>query len=267
MTITQMPAIDVQRVSKTFRLPHEQRTHLKEYFLHPLRHTTYERQRALDNVTFDIGAGEFFGVIGPNGSGKSTLLKILAGIYRQDSGSVRVNGLLSPFIELGVGFNPELTGRDNIRINGTLLGLTRRQIDAAFRRDCRVRRARAVRRPEAEELLLGDAAAARVLDRDPGRRSTSSCSTRCLPSATQAFQQKCYRAPSSSSSRSGRRSSSSATTSTRSSASATERCCSSAGSSTQPGRPPTSSRATTSERPSAARARPGSGRRGASPMA
>jgi ABC-type polysaccharide/polyol phosphate transport system ATPase subunit len=132
MTIGQLPAIDVQRVSKTFRLPHEQRTHLKEYFLNPLRHTTYERQQALDEVTLSIGAGEFFGVIGPNGSGKSTLLKILAGIYRHDSGSVRVNGLLSPFIELGVGFNPELTAKDNIRINGTLLGLTRKQIAQRF---------------------------------------------------------------------------------------------------------------------------------------
>lgn len=130
--MAQVPAIDVQRISKTFRLPHEQRTHLKEYFLHPFRHTTYERQQALDDVTLSIGAGEFFGVIGPNGSGKSTLLKILAGIYRHDSGSVRVNGLLSPFIELGVGFNPELTARDNIRINGTLLGLTRKQIAQRF---------------------------------------------------------------------------------------------------------------------------------------
>jgi ABC-type polysaccharide/polyol phosphate transport system ATPase subunit len=76
--------------------------------------------------------GEFFGIIGPNGSGKSTLLKILAGIYRQDSGTVAVHGLLSPFIELGVGFNPELNARDNIMINGTLLGLTREQLNERF---------------------------------------------------------------------------------------------------------------------------------------
>lgn len=132
LSTEQAQAIDVQGVSKTFRLPHEQRTHLKEYFLHPLRHTTYERQEALKDVSLSIAAGEFFGVIGPNGSGKSTLLKILAGIYRQDSGVVSVNGLLSPFIELGVGFNPELTARDNIRINGTLLGLTRKQIMQRF---------------------------------------------------------------------------------------------------------------------------------------
>ena len=126
------PAIVVSHVSKTFRLPHERRTTLKEYFLHPFRRSRYEEQRALIDVTFRVEPGEFFGVIGPNGSGKSTLLKIIAGIYRQDSGTVHVNGLLSPFIELGVGFNPELTARDNIRINGTLLGLSKRELDERY---------------------------------------------------------------------------------------------------------------------------------------
>ncbi len=122
-------AIQVLDVSKTFQIPHEQRSTLKEHFLHPLRKTTYERNDALLDVSFDVARGEFFGVIGPNGSGKSTLLKILAGIYRADTGLVRVQGKLSPFIELGVGFNMELSARDNIWINGTLLGLTRREID------------------------------------------------------------------------------------------------------------------------------------------
>lgn len=126
------PAIELVGVEKAFRLPHEQRTTLKEYFLHPFRHTTYERQQALRGISFSVERGEFFGIIGPNGSGKSTLLKVIAGIYRQDAGEVRVNGLLSPFIELGVGFNPELTARDNIWINGTLLGLSRRQIRDRF---------------------------------------------------------------------------------------------------------------------------------------
>lgn len=125
-------AIEVVGVGKSFRLPHEQRTTLKEHFLNPLRHRSFETQRALDGVTFDVTEGEFFGIIGPNGSGKSTLLKVLAGIYRQDAGSVSVQGVLSPFIELGVGFNPELTARDNIRINGTLLGLTRREVRERF---------------------------------------------------------------------------------------------------------------------------------------
>ena len=126
------PAIEVAGVSKAFRLPHEQRTTFKEHFLHPLQRTTYEENRALDDVTFSIEGGEFFGIIGPNGSGKSTLLKILAGIYPPDRGRVRVRGRLSPFIELGVGFNPELTARDNIRVNGTLLGFTRRDLERKF---------------------------------------------------------------------------------------------------------------------------------------
>lgn len=125
-------AIEVAGVSKTFVIPHEQRMFFKEYFLHPFRRTTYERNDALKDVTFSVEAGEFFGVIGANGSGKSTLLRILAGIYVPDSGLVRVSGLLSPFIELGVGFNVELTARDNIRMNGTLAGLSKRQLEEKF---------------------------------------------------------------------------------------------------------------------------------------
>lgn len=124
--------IEVEGVSKTFRIPHEQRTFFKEYFVHPFRRVTYERNEALKDVTFSVEEGEFFGVIGPNGSGKSTLLRILAGIYVPDSGRVRVNGLLSPFIELGVGFNLDLNARDNIRINATLAGLTTRQVEERF---------------------------------------------------------------------------------------------------------------------------------------
>jgi ABC-type polysaccharide/polyol phosphate transport system ATPase subunit len=125
-------AIEVAGVSKTFRIPHEQRTFFKEYFTHPLRRPTYERNDALKEVTFSVEEGEFFGVIGANGSGKSTLLRILAGIYVPDSGVVRVCGLLSPFIELGVGFNIELTARDNIRMNGTLAGLTKCELEERF---------------------------------------------------------------------------------------------------------------------------------------
>ena len=127
-------AVEVSGLSKSFRIPHEQHTFFKEYFVHPFRRRTYEQNDALRNVTFSVEAGEFFGVIGPNGSGKSTLLRLLAGIYLPDSGVVRVNGLLSPFIELGVGFNIELTAHDNIRMNGTLAGLTKRQLDERFDR-------------------------------------------------------------------------------------------------------------------------------------
>jgi ABC-2 type transport system ATP-binding protein len=126
------PAIEVTAVSKSFRIPHEKRTYFKEYFLNPFRRTTYERNDALKDVTFSVDAGEYFGIFGPNGSGKSTLLRILAGIYVADRGRVRVRGLLSPFIELGVGFNLELNARDNIRINATLAGLTKKQLEARF---------------------------------------------------------------------------------------------------------------------------------------
>jgi ABC-2 type transport system ATP-binding protein len=92
----------------------------------------YEIQRALHNIDFAIEKGEFFGIVGRNGSGKSTLLKILAGIYQPTEGSVETNGRLVPFIELGVGFNPELTGRENVYLNGALLGFSRAHIDAMY---------------------------------------------------------------------------------------------------------------------------------------
>jgi ABC-type polysaccharide/polyol phosphate transport system ATPase subunit len=125
-------AITVTGISKSFVLPHHQRTTLKEHFLHPFDRRTYEMQQALRDVSFSVERGEFFGIIGPNGSGKSTLLKILAGIYTPDAGAVRVDGKISPFIELGVGFNHDLDARDNILVNGTLLGLSRREIEGKF---------------------------------------------------------------------------------------------------------------------------------------
>jgi len=92
----------------------------------------YEDFNALDDVSFEVKKGEFFGIIGRNGSGKSTLLKILAGIYQADKGKVKVNGMISPFLELGIGFNPELSGRDNVYLNATVLGMTQKQIDKKF---------------------------------------------------------------------------------------------------------------------------------------
>jgi ABC-type polysaccharide/polyol phosphate transport system ATPase subunit len=130
--VTAAPAIEAVGIAKTFQIPHERRTTFREYFVHPFRRVSYERNEALKDVSFTVEPGEFFGVIGPNGSGKSTLLKILANIYRPDAGVVRVNGKLSPFIELGVGFNIELSARDNVWINGTLLGLTRRELKEKF---------------------------------------------------------------------------------------------------------------------------------------
>jgi ABC-type polysaccharide/polyol phosphate transport system ATPase subunit len=130
--MTFLPTIEVEEVSKTFWIPHEQRARLKEYFAHPFKRVRYERNDALRGVTFAVQPGEFFGVIGANGSGKSTLLKLLAHIYRADGGTIRVRGRLSPFIELGVGFNPEFSARRNIEINGMLLGMTRRQVAERF---------------------------------------------------------------------------------------------------------------------------------------
>lgn len=125
-------AIRVEGLSKTFRIPHEKHTTLKSAALNLLKHKTYTEFCALNNVSLEIKKGEFFGIIGRNGSGKSTLLKILAGIYVPDSGKVKINGKLSPFLELGVGFNAELTGRENLFLGGSILGLTRKEIAEKF---------------------------------------------------------------------------------------------------------------------------------------
>src|SRR5205823_2546523 len=125
-------AILAENVSKVFRFPSERRDHLKEHLtqiFRPLGHSQFE---ALQGVDLQVKRGEFFSIIGQNGSGKSTLLKILAGIYTPTRGRVTVDGRLSPFIELGVGFNPELTARDNVFLNGTILGLKRKDLQAQF---------------------------------------------------------------------------------------------------------------------------------------
>lgn len=125
-------AISVKNVSKTFKIPHEKITSLRGAVVSAYKKKGYEEFKALDDVSFEVKKGEFFGIIGRNGSGKSTLLKILAGIYQADKGKVRVHGMISPFLELGIGFNPELSGRDNIYLNATVLGMTKKQIDKKF---------------------------------------------------------------------------------------------------------------------------------------
>jgi ABC-type polysaccharide/polyol phosphate transport system ATPase subunit len=125
-------AITIEGVSKTFRLPHQRYSTLKERALHPLRSRAVDELHALQDVSLTIAPGEFFGIVGRNGSGKSTLLKCLAGIYQADGGTLAVEGKLSPFVELGVGFNMDLTARDNVLINAIMLGLTRREARARF---------------------------------------------------------------------------------------------------------------------------------------
>lgn len=133
-------AISIKNVSKDFKLPHHnQPSSIKSVFVNPFRSrdnkTTAnynEKQHALKDISFDIYEGEFFGIVGKNGSGKSTLLKIIAGIYKPNKGSVQYAGKLVPFIELGVGFNPELTGRDNVYLSGALMGYSTGQIDEKY---------------------------------------------------------------------------------------------------------------------------------------
>lgn len=126
-------AITVKNLHKTFRLPHEQHNGIKQLILNFSRQKKgYENQHVLKGISFEIKQGEFFGIVGRNGSGKSTLLKLLAGIYVPDKGEIGINGALTPFIELGVGFNPELTGRENIFLNGALLGFGRKEMESMF---------------------------------------------------------------------------------------------------------------------------------------
>ena len=126
------PAVVVDSLSKTFSIPHERVHTLKEKALHPFRRTEYDELRALREVSFAVEPGEFFGMVGRNGSGKSTLLKCVAGIYRADAGDIYVNGRMSTFIELGVGFNPDLAAYDNTMINATMLGLSTKEARRRF---------------------------------------------------------------------------------------------------------------------------------------
>lgn len=125
------PAIRVTNVSKKFRLYHERPTSLKERFVRASR-SRYDELWALRDVSLEVDRGSSFGLIGHNGSGKSTLLKLMAGIYRPTSGEIRADGRIASLLELGAGFHPELTGRENIFLNGSIMGLSTKDIERSF---------------------------------------------------------------------------------------------------------------------------------------
>ena len=126
-------AIRIDHLTKSFKIPIESTTMLKQRLVGLLsRKKGYRIFTPLQDISFEIKQGEFFGIVGRNGSGKSTLLKTIAGIYAPNSGSVQVHGTLIPFIELGVGFSPELTGRENIFLNGALLGFSREEMEKMY---------------------------------------------------------------------------------------------------------------------------------------
>ncbi len=126
-------AIHVSNLHKSFRLPTERSMSLKQSIFNRLRGIKgFKEQKVLNGLNFDIKKGEFVGIVGRNGSGKSTLLKTLGGIYYPEKGEVIINGNLIPFIELGVGFNPDLTGRENVYLNGALLGFSHREVEEMY---------------------------------------------------------------------------------------------------------------------------------------
>ncbi len=133
MSKSEEPAIIVKNLSKSFKIPIDKSSGIKQLIVNFYkRRKGYREFKALEDVSFEIKKGEFFGIVGRNGSGKSTLLKTLAGVYEPGEGLVSVNGSLTPFIELGVGFNPELTGRENIFLNGALLGFSKKEMETMY---------------------------------------------------------------------------------------------------------------------------------------
>lgn len=126
-------AVKIDHVSKYFRLPTDSTTSLRTTLVNRFRGVKgYKEQHVLKDIDFEVEKGDFFGIVGRNGSGKSTLLKIISQIYTPEKGSVTVQGKLVSFIELGVGFNPELTGRENVYMNGAMLGFSTQEIDEMY---------------------------------------------------------------------------------------------------------------------------------------
>ncbi len=125
-------AVEVCNIHKDFILPQNKNSTFKQTVVNIVKKNNKVTQKVLDGVSFEVNKGDFFGIVGRNGCGKSTLLKLIAGVYTPTSGHIKINGGLTPFIELGVGFNPELSGRDNVYLNGALLGFNRKQMDVMY---------------------------------------------------------------------------------------------------------------------------------------
>ena len=125
-------AVAIKNIHKEFILPQSKNSTFKQSVVNIVKKNNKVTQKVLDGVTFDVNKGDFFGIVGRNGSGKSTLLKLIAGVYTPTAGAIQLDGELTPFIELGVGFNPELSGRDNVYLNGALLGFNRKQMDKMY---------------------------------------------------------------------------------------------------------------------------------------
>lgn len=125
-------AVAINDIHKEFILPQHKNTTFKQTVVNIVKKNNKVTQKVLDGVSFEVNKGDFFGIVGRNGSGKSTLLKLIAGVYSPTAGDVKLNGGLTPFIELGVGFNPELSGRDNVFLNGALLGYDRKQMAGMY---------------------------------------------------------------------------------------------------------------------------------------
>lgn len=130
---TNNTVVQVNALYKSFKLPHERHSSLKQKIINSVKGIKgYEIQEVLRDINFEVHEGEFFGIVGRNGSGKSTLLKLLAEIYTPNRGHIKVHGMLVPFIELGVGFNPELTGRENVFLNGAMLGYSHKDVELMY---------------------------------------------------------------------------------------------------------------------------------------
>lgn len=125
--------VDVQHVTMKFNLSTEKVDNLKEYFIRTIkRNIMYNEFTALDDVSFQVRKGEVFGLVGLNGSGKSTMLKLVSGIYKPTSGTIRVDGVLAPLIELGTGFDMNLTARENVYLNGSVMGYSKKFLQEKF---------------------------------------------------------------------------------------------------------------------------------------